>query len=176
MVAWLRRRRLSGSSLAFAGWARRFRHARDPRTTVAWSVSGRVRRHDVAREYGARTAQESLRLKLIGSGRAANFPRCAAASCYSHRRTNRARGHARNPSSLSCRGLPGVHSRCGLHTRSVTVFRDRYPGGLDISSPPCLPRLLPAGAIAGWGLHPLIWGIGVKRKFSASRTAFLRKL
>src|SRR5215510_3622039 len=25
-------------------------------------------------------------------------------------------------------------------------------------------------------LHPLIWGIGVKRKFSASRTAFLRKL
>jgi hypothetical protein len=24
--------------------------------------------------------------------------------------------------------------------------------------------------------HPLIWGIGVKRKFSASRTAFLRKL
>src|SRR5215831_9514764 len=30
--------------------------------------------------------------------------------------------------------------------------------------------------IAGWALHPLIWGIGVKRKFSASRTAFLRKL
>ena len=28
----------------------------------------------------------------------------------------------------------------------------------------------------GWALHPLIWGIGVKRKFSASRTAFLRKL
>ena len=56
---------------------------------------------------------------------------------------------------LSCRGLPGVHSRCGLHTRSVTVFRDRYPGASDISSPPCLPRLLPAGAIAGWALHPL---------------------
>src|SRR5262249_27677978 len=67
-------------------------------------------------------------------------------------------------------------SRCGLHTRAVTVFRDRYPGASDISSPPCLPRLLPAGAIAGWALHPLIWGIGVKRKFSASRTAFLRKL
>src|ERR1700746_2804873 len=30
--------------------------------------------------------------------------------------------------------------------------------------------------IARWALHPLIWGIGVKRKFSASRTAFLRKL
>src|SRR6202011_5983778 len=34
-------------------------------------------------------------------------------------------------------------------------FRDRYPGASDISSPPCLPRLLPAGAVAGRGLHPL---------------------
>src|ERR1019366_8521349 len=25
----------------------------------------------------------------------------------------------------------------------------------DISSPPCLLRLLPAGAVAGWDLHPL---------------------
>src|SRR6516162_4599187 len=48
-----------------------------------------------------------------------------------------------------------THSRCGLHTRAVTVFRDRYPGASDISSPPCLPRLLPAGAVAGWALHPL---------------------
>src|SRR5213592_4519189 len=70
MVPWLRRRRLSVSSLAFAGWARRFRRARDPGTTVARSVSGRVRRHDVAGEYGARTAEESLPLTLIGSGRA----------------------------------------------------------------------------------------------------------
>src|SRR5262249_37846114 len=53
---------------------------------------------------------------------------------------------------------------------------DRYPKASDTSSPPCLLRSLPAGAVAGWGLHPLIWGIGVKRKFSASRTAFLRKL
>src|SRR4029077_16830923 len=34
-------------------------------------------------------------------------------------------------------------------------FRDPYPGASDISSPPCLPRLLPAGAVAGRGLHPL---------------------
>src|SRR5271167_634045 len=34
-------------------------------------------------------------------------------------------------------------------------FRDCYPGASDISSPPCLPRLLPAGAVAGRGLHPL---------------------
>src|SRR5205823_8583033 len=44
----------------FAGWTRRFRRARDPRTTVARSVSGRVRRHDAAGEYGARTAEEWL--------------------------------------------------------------------------------------------------------------------
>src|SRR5215472_3412131 len=92
MVSWLRRRWLFVSSLAFAGWARRFRRARDPRTTVAWSVSRRVRGDDVAREYGARTAQEPLRLKLIGLGRAARFPRRAAASCNSDRRSNRARG------------------------------------------------------------------------------------
>src|SRR5215472_11215189 len=67
-----------------------------------------------------------------------------------------------SPIPLSCRpahrpfrDLLGVHSRCGLHPRAVTVFRDRYPGASDISSPPCLPRLLPAGAVAGWALHPL---------------------
>src|SRR5438067_7484051 len=60
MVPWLRRRRLSVPSLAFAGWPRRFRRARDPRTTVARSVSGGVRRRDIAREYGARTAKESV--------------------------------------------------------------------------------------------------------------------
>src|SRR5712692_8546231 len=40
------------------------------------------------------------------------------------------------------------------HSRSHQI-RDRYPGASDISSPPCLPRLLPAGAISGRGLHPL---------------------
>src|SRR5262245_65248910 len=40
------------------------------------------------------------------------------------------------------------------HSRSHQI-RDRYPGASDISSPPCLPRLLPAGAITGWALHPL---------------------
>src|SRR4029077_13434227 len=40
------------------------------------------------------------------------------------------------------------------HSRSHQI-RDRYPGASDISSPPCLPRLLPAGAFAGRGLHPL---------------------
>ena len=52
-------------------------------------------------------------------------------------------------------GLP-AHSLAlrPAHSRSHQI-RDRYPGASDISSPPCLPRLLPAGAIAGWALHPL---------------------
>jgi hypothetical protein len=40
-------------------------------------------------------------------------------------------------------------TRCGHQTR------DRYPKASDISSPPCLLRVLPAGAVAGWALHPL---------------------
>ena len=47
-----------------------------------------------------------------------------------------------------------THSRCGLHTRAVTVFRDRYPKASAISSPPCLLRLLPAGAKRRVGLAP----------------------
>ena len=39
------------------------------------------------------------------------------------------------------------------HSR-VTVFRDRYPAASDISSAPCLPRLLPAGANRRVGLAP----------------------
>jgi hypothetical protein len=42
-----------------------------------------------------------------------------------------------------------------LHTRTVTVCRDRYPKASDTSSPPCLLRSLPAGAVAGWASHPL---------------------
>src|SRR5205807_7766380 len=59
------------------------------------------------------------------------------------------------PAHRPFRGLLSVHSRCGLHTRTVTVCRDRYPKASDTSSPPCLLRSLPAGAVAGWALHPL---------------------
>ena len=34
------------------------------------------------------------------------------------------------------RGLLGVHSHYGLHTRAVTVYRDRYPKASATSSPP----------------------------------------
>jgi len=53
------------------------------------------------------------------------------------------------------RGLLSVHSRYGPHTRAATNAWHAYPKASDISSPPCLLRLLPAGAVAGWGLHPL---------------------
>jgi hypothetical protein len=39
------------------------------------------------------------------------------------------------------------------HSRSHQI-RDRYPRASDISSPPCLPRLLPAGANRRVGLAP----------------------
>jgi hypothetical protein len=58
------------------------------------------------------------------------------------------------PAHRPFRGLLGVHSRCGLHTRTVTVCRDRYPKASDTSSPPCLLRSLPAGANRRVGLAP----------------------
>ncbi|SDR29885.1 hypothetical protein SAMN05519103_01825 [Rhizobiales bacterium GAS113] len=45
--------------------------------------------------------------------------------------------------------------RCGLHARAVTKFVTAIRGLQSFSSPPCLLRLLPAGAVAGWVLHPL---------------------
>jgi hypothetical protein len=40
------------------------------------------------------------------------------------------------------------------YTFARSPIRDRYPKASDTSSPPCLLRLLPAGASAGRGLHP----------------------
>src|SRR6267378_2129379 len=74
-----------------------------------------------------------------------------------------------SPSRVS---LPRKGHRVGLHivlfeacsafTRVAACtlarspyFVTRYPKASDISSPPCLLRLLPAGAVAGWDLHPL---------------------
>src|SRR5580693_4609767 len=66
--------------------------------------------------------------------------------------------------------LPRFHCRVGLHTVLFEVcsaftrvaactlarspIRDRYPKASDISSPPCLLRLLPAGANRRVGLAP----------------------
>src|SRR6516162_1819276 len=72
-----------------------------------------------------------------------------------------------SPSRIS---LPRFHYRVGLHivlfevcsafthvaacTLARSPIRDRYPGASDISSPPCLLRLLPAGANRRVGLAP----------------------
>ena len=53
------------------------------------------------------------------------------------------------------RGLLGVHSRYGLHTRAATYMRHASPEASTASLPPQLLRLLPAGTVAGWDLHPL---------------------
>src|SRR6202043_1726089 len=51
---------------------------------------------------------------------------------------------------------PGALTRVAACTLARSpYFVTRYPKASDISSPPCLLRLLPAGAVAGWGLHPL---------------------
>src|SRR4030088_3279973 len=77
-----------------------------------------------------------------------------------------------SPISPSRVSLPRKGHRVGLHidlfeacsafTRVAACtlarspyFVTRYPKASDISSPPCLLRLLPAGAVAGWDLHPL---------------------
>ena len=79
------------------------------------------------------------------------------------------------PAHRPFRGLLGVHTRCGLRTRTVTVIRHGYSGASDISSPPCLPRLLPAGAVAGWVSHPLESAAFPRRTLRA-RIAALRRV
>src|SRR5262244_1922216 len=80
------------------------------------------------------------------------------------------------PAHRPFRGLLSVHSRCGLHTRTVTVCRDRYPKASDTSSPPCLLRSLPAGAVAGWGLHPPEKRRLVTAKAMAIKTHVIKEL
>src|SRR3984893_18442565 len=51
---------------------------------------------------------------------------------------------------------PGALTRVAACTLARSpYFVTRYPKASDISSPPCLLRLLPAGAVVGWGLHQL---------------------
>src|SRR5205807_8769335 len=49
-------------------------------------------------------------------------------------------------------------------------FVTRFPKASDISSPPCLLRLLPAGAVAGWDLHPLESAAFSRRTLSSVST------
>lgn len=81
--------------------------------------------------------------------------------------SRRAPNVAQTRPSISAFPEMGVGSACTstfsrIAQRSLTLrpahshghLRDRHPGASDISSPPCLPRLLPAGAIRRVGLAP----------------------
>ena len=59
------------------------------------------------------------------------------------------------PAHRPFRGLHSVHYVAACTLARSPYFVTRYPKASDISLPPCLLRLLPAGAVAGWGLHPL---------------------
>jgi len=61
-------------------------------------------------------------------------------------------GSARAP---TFRGLLSVHSRYGLHTSAVTVFRDTPSRRLQLFITSIAAPVLTAGAVAGWDLHPL---------------------
>src|SRR3989449_5158757 len=41
------------------------------------------------------------------------------------------KGSSGRPAHCPFRGLLGVHSRCGLHTRAVTVYRDTLSEGFS---------------------------------------------
>jgi hypothetical protein len=87
------------------------------------------------------------------------LPRCSSwaySSLISPGRISLPRKGCRvRPAHRPFRGLLSVYSRWRpAHSRGHQ-FVTRYPKASDISSPPCLLRLLPAGAVAGWGLHPL---------------------
>jgi hypothetical protein len=59
------------------------------------------------------------------------------------------------PAHRPFRGLLSVYSRCGLHTRAVTKVVTAIRGLQTFRHLHACPRLLPAGAVAGRGLHPL---------------------
>src|ERR1035437_7932340 len=74
------------------------------------------------------------------------------------RRKTRAKLRRARSGEFTARNSMSGGRRAGCY--SDQVYRGRASGfqgpkASDISSPPCLLRLLPAGAVAGWDLHPL---------------------
>ena len=74
------------------------------------------------------------------------------------------------PAHRPFRGLLGVHSRCGLHTRAVTIFRDPLSEGFRhfVASMPA-PVASGWSDFAGWGLHPLESAAFSRRTWMARR-------
>src|SRR6266478_4093709 len=59
------------------------------------------------------------------------------------------------PAHRHFRGLLGVYSRCGLHTRAVTKFVTAIRGLQTFRLLHACPGCFRLERIAGWALHPL---------------------
>ena len=81
------------------------------------------------------------------------LPRCSGWACSSLVSPSRdslpRKGSPGRPAHRPFRGMLGVHSRCGLHTRAVTVIRDPLTEGFRhfVSS-------MPAPVASGWSESP----------------------
>src|SRR3954447_12978666 len=65
------------------------------------------------------------------------------------------KGSSGRPAHRPFRGLLGVHSRYGLHTRAVTVYRDTLTRGFSHFVTSMTAPVASGGGVAGWDLHPL---------------------
>src|ERR1700745_1399079 len=85
------------------------------------------------------------------------LPRCSSwvySSLISPRRISLPRFHCRVGLHIVLFEVCSAFTRVAACTLARSPIRDRYPGASDISSPPCLLRLLPAGANCRVGLAP----------------------
>src|SRR5580704_2352842 len=94
--------------------------------------------------------------------------RSSWASCFAHFTQPcqpSPKGLSGRPAHRPFRGLLGVHSRYGLHTRAVTIYRDTHPGGFSY-----FVTSIAAPVASGWsncrvGLSPT-----GKRRLSTAHT------
>src|ERR1700745_3647919 len=85
------------------------------------------------------------------------LPRCSSwvySSLVSPRRISLPRFHCRVDLHIVLFEVCSAFTRVAACTLARSPIRDRYLRASDISSPPCLPRLLPAGANRRVALAP----------------------
>src|ERR1700693_1042662 len=75
------------------------------------------------------------------------------------------KGSSGRPAHRPFRGLLGVHSRYGLHTRAVTVYRDTVTRGFSHFVTPIAARVAAGWSGCGVGLAPT-----GKRRLSTAHT------
>jgi hypothetical protein len=99
-----------------------------------------------------RPTQSLLRLRNIEhAGGDRSRPRLAPASGGNRRRRDQALGRRADLPEWWNGGSLKLALLCTM--AAAVLFQPAQAS--DSSSPPCLLRSLPAGAVAGWGLHPL---------------------